>query len=177
MEQPSRLPGGWVEKSEIRNPKWAGGRDSSFLILDSMLYPSLMFFRLLVLFTVVPLVELYLLIRVGGVIGVLPTIAVVVVTGAVGAALARWQGLGVLRRFQHELSEGRAPTGTLIDGLLILLAAVLLLTPGLLTDLVGFLLLVPGGRALVRRAASVAVERRLGLKEPDVIDAQWRREE
>jgi UPF0716 protein FxsA len=135
------------------------------------------FLRLLLLFTLVPLVELYLLIEIGGAIGVAPTIAIVIVTGVIGAALARWQGLGVLRRLQDDLSAGRPPTDALIDGLLIFVAGAVLLTPGLITDALGFLLLVPAGRAAVRKLVSAAVARNLVVRRPDVVDAEWRRED
>jgi UPF0716 protein FxsA len=136
-----------------------------------------MFLRLLLLFTLVPLVELYLLIEIGGAIGVAPTIAIVIVTGVIGAALARWQGLGVLRRLQDDLSAGRPPTDALIDGLLIFVAGAVLLTPGLITDALGLLLLVPAGRAAVRKLVSAAVARNLVVRRPDVVDAEWRRED
>jgi UPF0716 protein FxsA len=136
-----------------------------------------MFFRLLLLFTIVPLVELYLLITIGGVIGVVPTIAIVVGTGVLGAWLARQQGLAVLRRIQDEMAAGRLPTDALIDGLLVLVAAGMLLTPGLLTDTAGFLLLVPGSRAMVRRTVAAAMARKTQSGQPDVIDAEWFRED
>jgi UPF0716 protein FxsA len=136
-----------------------------------------MFLRLLLLFTIVPLVELFLLIKIGGVIGVVPTIAIVVGTGVLGASLARWQGLAVLSRIQDEMAAGRLPTDALIDGLLVLVAAAMLLTPGLLTDTTGFLLLVPGTRATVRRLVAAAIARKAHLGEPDVIDAKWFRED
>jgi UPF0716 protein FxsA len=136
-----------------------------------------MFLRLLLLFTLVPLVELYLLIEIGGAIGVAPTIAIVIVTGVIGAALARWQGLGVLRRLQDDLAAGRSPTDALIDGLLIFVAGAVLLTPGLITDALGFLLLVPAGRAAVRKLVSAAVARNLVVRRPDIVDAEWRRED
>jgi UPF0716 protein FxsA len=136
-----------------------------------------MFLRLLALFTLVPLVELYLLIEIGGAIGVAPTIAIVIVTGVLGAALARWQGLGVLRRLQDDLAAGRPPTDALIDGLLIFVAGAVLLTPGLITDALGLLLLVPAGRAVVRKLVSAAVARNLVVHRPGVIDAEWRRED
>lgn len=142
-----------------------------------MPYPAAVFVRLLLLFTLVPLVELYLLIEIGGVIGVLPTVAIVIVTGVIGAALARWQGLGVLRRLQEDLAAGRPPTDALIDGLLIFVAGAVLLTPGLITDTLGFLLLVPAGRRAVRRLVSAAVARNLVVRRPGVIDAEWRRED
>ncbi len=135
-----------------------------------------MLLRLLLLFTIVPLVELYLLITIGGVIGVAPTIAIVIGTGVLGAWLARWQGLAVLRRIGEEMTAGRVPTDALIDGLLVLVAAAMLLTPGLLTDTAGFLLLVPASRAVVRRVVAAAITRKARAGEPDVIDAKWFRE-
>lgn len=106
--------------------------------------------KLLALFIVVPLVELFLLIRLGDLIGFWPTVAVVVVTGMVGAALAKHEGLTVLREIQGELGEGRMPAGQLLDGLLILAAGLVLLTPGLITDTLGFVLLIPYTRGKVR---------------------------
>ena len=136
-----------------------------------------MFLRLLLLFTVVPLIELYLLITIGGVIGVVPTIAIVIGTGVLGAWLARWQGLAVLQRISEEMTAGRLPTDALIDGLLILVAAAVLLTPGLLTDTLGFVLLVPASRAFVRKIVAAAIARRVPEAKPDVIDAEWFRED
>ena len=109
-----------------------------------------MLFRLLLLFTIVPLVELALLIEVGKRIDVVPTIALVVVTGVVGAALARHEGLRTFRSIQSDLAAGRLPGDRLIDALLILVAGVLLVTPGIITDGIGFLLLLPPARSLVR---------------------------
>ena len=134
-----------------------------------------MFIRLLLLFTVVPIVELYLLIRLGTVIGVVPTVALVIVTGALGASLARWQGLGVIGRISEDLAQGRLPTDALIDGLLILIAGALLLTPGLITDALGFFLLVPQGRAVVRKAVARRLARRTVAGDHEVIDVEWRR--
>ena len=136
-----------------------------------------MFLRLLLLFTIVPLIELYLLIKIGGIIGVVPTIAIVIGTGVLGAWLARWQGLAVLRRISDEVAAGRLPTDALIDGLLILVAAAVLLTPGLLTDSLGFVLLVPPSRALVRKVVAAAIARRVPESRPDVIDTEWFRED
>ncbi|MFQ5350081.1 MAG: FxsA family protein [Thermoanaerobaculia bacterium] len=102
--------------------------------------------RLLVLFIVVPLVELVLLIRLGKVIGLPATLALIVFTGALGAFLARRQGLAVLDEVRAEMAEGRIPAGPIVDGVIILLAAAVLMTPGVLTDLCGFLCLVPAFR-------------------------------
>ncbi|UCD24187.1 MAG: FxsA family protein [Gemmatimonadota bacterium] len=115
--------------------------------------------KLLFLFIVVPIVELILLIQLGGLIGLWPTIGLIVVTGAAGASLARWQGLSVLRQIQLDMTSGRLPGGALVDGVIILMAAALLVTPGLLTDVFGFLCLVPGFRGLVKRALRHRFER------------------
>ena len=105
-----------------------------------------MFFRLIILFTVVPLIELALLIELGQQIGLGNTIIIVVLTGFIGAALARSEGFGVLQRIQSELNQGQIPADSLFDGALILAGALLLLTPGLVTDVIGFVLLVPPSR-------------------------------
>jgi len=135
------------------------------------------FLRLLLLFTVVPLVELFLLVKLGTVIGIGATVLIVICTGVLGAWLARWQGLGVLRRLSEDVNQGRLPADALIDGLLILIAGAVLLTPGLITDALGFLLLVPQGRAVVRRIVAARFEKRTVNGDPSVIDAEWYREE
>jgi len=134
-----------------------------------------MFIRLLLLFTLVPLLELFLLIEVGELIGFWATVALVVTTGALGAFLTRFEGLRVLGQVQAEFRVGRVPTDRLLDGLLILLAGAVLLTPGLITDAVGFFLLVPPGRRLIREAVTAAAVRKFGSHHPQVIDAEWRR--
>ena len=110
-----------------------------------------MFARLLILFTVVPLVELALLIKLGNLIGLWPTIFIVIATGVLGAALARSQGTRTVEAIRAELAQGRAPTENLINGLLILVGGVVLLTPGLLTDLLGFSLLIPFTRSWFKK--------------------------
>ena len=109
-----------------------------------------MFLRLLFLFTAVPLIELLLLIEIGRHVGTLPTVLLVVSTGFLGAWLARQQGLQTFVQVQRAMSEGRLPTEALLDGVLILIAGAVLLTPGLLTDLCGFTLLTPIGRRAIR---------------------------
>jgi len=136
-----------------------------------------MFLRLLLLFTVVPLLELFILVKLGNLVGVGPTIALVILTGVLGAWLARVQGLGVVRRLRSELAEGHLPAEAVIDGLLILVAGAVLLTPGLITDTVGFVLLVPPGRAAIRKIVAGAIERKVDRQDPNVIDVEWRRED
>lgn len=104
------------------------------------------------LFIVVPAVELALLIEVGSVIGGLNTFVLIVVTGMVGAYLAKRQGLDVLKKVQGETAAGRLPTGSLVDGAILLVASALLVTPGILTDVVGFACLIPAFRSLVKGA-------------------------
>jgi len=117
--------------------------------------------RLVLLFTVLPAIELALLIEIGRRIGTLETIGLIIVTGVVGAALARYQGIAVLRRSQKELAEGRMPAAALMDGVIILVAAALLVTPGILTDATGFLLLIPLTRTGIRRLLARWLQRAL----------------
>jgi len=102
-----------------------------------------MLIRLLLLFTVIPIIELMLLFRIGARIGPLPTVALVLVTGIVGAWLARLEGLRTLRKIHEQLSQGSMPGEALVHGAMILVAASLLVTPGMLTDAFGFFLLIP----------------------------------
>ena len=105
-----------------------------------------MFIRLLALFILVPIIEIYVLLSVGHLIGLFPTILLVLATGVAGAQLARSQGLQLVKKIQQELATGRMPTEELIDGAMVLAGGLLLLTPGFCTDLTGFLLLAPFSR-------------------------------
>lgn len=109
-----------------------------------------MFYRLLFLFTVIPVLELALLIEVGRRIGSLPTIALVLITGFVGALLAKQQGLSVLRSLQTQASAGHMPGDALLDGFFVLVGAVTLITPGIVTDLFGILFLLPQTRSVFK---------------------------
>ncbi len=113
-----------------------------------------MFLWLLLLFVTIPLIELALLIKVAQTIELGPTIALVVVTGVTGAALARRQGFSTWKRIQTDLAAGRMPTSDIVDGLLILVAGVVLITPGIITDLLGFALLIPPIRGFLKRKAA-----------------------
>ena len=117
---------------------------------------------LALLFIVVPAVELALLIEVGTRIGALSTFALIVVTGMVGAALAKRAGLDVMARIRSQTQAGQLPTGALVDGAIILLAGALLVTPGIVTDVFGFACLVPGFRHLMKRGAIRYFERAVG---------------
>ncbi|MCB9721839.1 MAG: membrane protein FxsA [Candidatus Omnitrophica bacterium] len=109
-----------------------------------------MFPYLLLLFTVVPAVELMILIEVGSHIGSLNTILLILLTGVLGASLARLQGFIVVRKIQTSLNGGNLPSGELLDGLMILVGGITLLTPGFVTDTLGFLLLIPFTRNLIK---------------------------
>lgn len=117
-----------------------------------------MFIKLIGLFIFVPLLELYILIEAGRIIGIASTIGLILMTGVAGAWLARSQGIEILRRIQDETRQGQMPAVTLVDGALILVGGLLLLTPGFFTDLAGFSFLVPQTRGLWRRALTAWLE-------------------
>jgi len=106
---------------------------------------------LILLFTAVPLVELALLIKIGQYIGVGYALGVVIFTGVTGAYLAKMQGLTTLRRIQEDVNQGIMPADKLFDGVLILCSGILLLTPGFITDIIGFMGLIPLTRNLFKR--------------------------
>jgi len=108
-----------------------------------------MFFKLLMIFIFVPLIELYFLLEIGQMIGIFSTIMVIVLTGALGISIARRQGYNVINRIQTKLNSGEMPADDLISALLILIGGVTLLTPGFLTDITGFLLILPGSRDII----------------------------
>jgi len=112
-----------------------------------------MLWRLLVLFTVVPTIELVLLLVLADNTSWQFTVGLIIITGFIGAALARHEGLRCYRRIQEQLASGRLPGDSMMDGLMILVAGALLVTPGVLTDLVGFALLFPPFRGVVRAYA------------------------
>ena len=109
-----------------------------------------MIFKLFLLFTLIPIIELMILIDLGTSIGLAPTLGVVILTGALGAWAARTQGFYALSRIQAEMAAGRPPGAEMVEGAMVLVGGVLLLTPGLLTDAAGFALMVPAVRAVVR---------------------------
>jgi UPF0716 protein FxsA len=107
---------------------------------------------LFLLFTAVPLLDLWLLVQLGGRVGALPTLLAVLATGLLGAVLAKREGRRVLEGYRRALAEGRAPEEGLLGGALVLAGGVLLVSPGVLTDVAGLLLLLPPTRALAARA-------------------------
>ena len=117
--------------------------------------------RLALLFVVVPIIELMLLIQLGQWVGLMPTLALVVATGIGGAAMARAEGLRVLFQFQKELAQGRLPGQAMLDGASVLVGGAFLLTPGVLTDLLGFSLLFPLSRRWIQRQLKKRLEQQI----------------
>ncbi len=136
----------------------------------------------LLVFVAAPLVELYLLIEIGSVIGALPTIVLSVFTAVLGGALVRLQGFAVLFRAQSQLANAEVPALELLEGTLLLLAGLALLLPGFATDAIGFLLLIPPLRRvlLMRWLKSRGVLRPAatpGARPERIIDGDYRRED
>jgi UPF0716 protein FxsA len=119
-----------------------------------------MLVRLVVLFAVVPVIEIYLIIKAGQLIGPLPTVLLLLVISLAGAWLVRSQGFMILRRIQSELAEGRLPAAELLDGAMILAGGVLLLTPGFFTDLLGLFFLIPLTRTVIKEIVRRWLQRR-----------------
>ena len=109
-----------------------------------------MLWKLFLAFTIIPVSEIYILIAIGGQIGILPSICLVILTGIVGASLARSQGLKTLGRIRNSFQQGVVPGEELLNALLIAIAGIVLLTPGFLTDAAGLFLLIPATRTLCR---------------------------
>ncbi len=108
-----------------------------------------MFFKLLLIFILVPLIELFILLEISQYIGVFTTVLIIALTGAAGVSIAKRQGYQVINNIKSNLNSGRMPTDDLISALLILIGGVTLLTPGFITDITGFLLILPGSRDLI----------------------------
>lgn len=132
---------------------------------------SSLFGRLLLLFTIVPIVELALLVWLGQRIGFWPTVGLIAGTAILGSYLAHREGLSALARFRTSLASGEMPGDALTDGIIILIAGAFLLTPGVLTDVVGFLGLLPPSRALIKQAVIKRV--RSGMLGGSVRVATW----
>jgi UPF0716 protein FxsA len=136
---------------------------------------------LLLLFIGLPLIEVYFLIKVGTVIGALPTIAIAILTAILGTWLVRHQGFGVLMRVRDAVAHDQVPALELLDGALILVAGLFLLLPGFLTDIVGFVLLIPPLRRwLIRRYVHLVPVRTHPAdlaRGPRVIEGRFRRED
>jgi len=125
--------------------------------------------RLALLFVVVPIVELMLLIELGQYIGLLPTLGLVMFTGVTGAWLARAEGTRVFFQFQRELASARLPGQSLLDGISVLIGGAFLLTPGVITDFVGFSLLVPFSRRWIQRRVRASLQQQIDTGQVRVV--------
>ena len=128
-----------------------------------------MLLKLFLAFTIIPIIEIYLLIEIGSMFGALTAVTLVILTGFLGAFLARMQGLQTLYRIKESLREGRMPSGELLDALLIVIAGLVLLTPGFLTDSAGFLLLIPATRNSIKYWLQRQIELRYMSNRPEDI--------
>ncbi len=133
-----------------------------------------MFPRLLLLFISVPLIEVLILIKIGSLFGFWPTIFLVIGTGILGAYLAKLYGLTIWYKIQQDLNAGLMPADKLVDGLLILIGGIVLLTPGLLTDILGFMLLIPFTRSYFKRFAKTKFKK---MSEKQTMRIYWKGEE
>lgn len=124
-----------------------------------------MFAKLLFLFTVIPILELCVLIPLGQQIGTWPTIGIIIFTAIAGALLAKYQGASAWRRIKSQLESGQLPSDSILDGLAVMIASAFLFTPGILTDLSGFILLIPFTRAPIRRFAKKRIEKWLSKEQ------------
>lgn len=119
-----------------------------------------MFINLVLMFTIVPVLELFLLIEIGGHIGTMNTIALIILTGIIGASFAKSQGAQIIYEIRSALNQGQIPGKELLQGAMILAGGILLLTPGFITDLVGFSLLFPITRLFYTRVALSYIKKR-----------------
>ena len=128
-----------------------------------------MLLKLFLAFTIIPIIEIFLLIEIGSMFGALTAVTLVILTGFLGAFLARMPGLQTLYRIQESLREGKMPSGELLDALLIVIAGLVLLTPGFLTDSAGFLLLIPATRNSIKYWLRRQIELRYMSNRPEDI--------
>ena len=118
---------------------------------------------LLLLFIVLPFVELYLLFHLADATSPLTALIIIIVTGILGGILARSQGLIVIRRLRQDLHQGKLPADSLFDGALVLVGGVLLITPGIITDAVGFVLLIPPTRKLIKKTIRKRIKAKITI--------------
>ncbi len=124
-----------------------------------------MFFKLFFLFTLIPVIELALLIEIGSKIGILNTVVIVILTAIIGAYMVRTEGMGVMYRIQQNMKDGMFPGEELISGAMILVAGALLLTPGFFTDIIGFLMVIPVSRKYIGDIIKKYIEKKMSNDE------------
>jgi len=119
------------------------------MLLEIILELEMNFNKLIFIFILVPVIELFLLLQIGKYIGVVSTVIVIIVTGVMGAYLVKNQGLLILFKIKNQTNEGIIPTDNLIEGLLVLIGGIFLLTPGFITDIAGFIIVLPETRKII----------------------------
>lgn len=119
-----------------------------------------MFFKLFLIFTIIPLIELAIIIELGRAVGTLNTVLIVVGTAILGAYLVRLEGINVIYRFRSNIRDGVFPAGEIFDGAILLVAGAVLITPGLVTDILGLLLVLPPSREIIKRLVKRYIERK-----------------
>lgn len=127
-----------------------------------------MFFKLFLIFVLIPVIELSLLIKVGSIIGTMNTIVIIILTAVIGAYMVRLEGLGVMYRIQKNMLEGVFPAEELINGMMILIAGALLLTPGFFTDAIGFLMVFPASRNVIKKIVRTYIEKKMSSTDVEI---------
>lgn len=125
-------------------------------------------FRLFLIFTIVPITELTILIKVGSYIGAVNTILIVILTAVIGAYMVKMEGIGVMSRIQKNMQEGIFPADELINGMMILVAGALLLTPGFFTDIIGFIMVFPASRNYLKKIVKPYIKKRMAPNEIEI---------
>ncbi len=120
-----------------------------------------MLFKLFLLFSVIPVIELAILIEIASFMAIAPTVIIVILTAIIGAYMVRLEGLGVLYRIQNNMQQGTFPADELISGMMILIAGALLLTPGFFTDIIGFLMVIPVSRNFIKDIVKKYIEKNI----------------
>ncbi len=136
-------------------------------------------------FLIVPFIEIYLLLQIGGIVGVFPTIALVVLTAMIGASLLRQQGMATWQRLQENLQKGEIPAYEMVEGPILLVGGALLLTPGFFTDVIGFACLIPQTRKKIAQyiiekrmiQAGVSPQQQNTKAQPGVIEGEFKRDD
>jgi UPF0716 protein FxsA len=119
-----------------------------------------MFFKLFLFFSVIPVMEIAILIQIGSYIGIPVTIAIVILTAVIGAFLVRQEGMTVIFKLRQKIQEGIMPADEIIDGVMILTSGALLLTPGFTTDIIGLLLVLPPSRRFIKKLLTRYLEKK-----------------
>jgi UPF0716 protein FxsA len=132
-----------------------------------------MLFRLILLFTITPIVELFLLLKLAKITNVWITISIVLFTGILGAFLAKSQGRLILFKIRSEINEGKMPGDQLINGLCVLIGGALLLTPGIITDAIGFSLVIPGTREVFKGVVKKYLSKRMQRGDIHIHYRRW----